>query len=207
MARLLLNTILEIMDTARQASLLPAKILNRDCVEFLVVDDDPLVTGFLSDYLKQKGHTCATLTKGVQTATWLETHDCEVVVVDLNMPKVDGISLITYIREIQPSLPVVVFTGIGYEEEKMHAALRAGANGYVSKHLPIEQLYCVLSQMLATSRQRPGREARIQPDRLCWALPNEAARRARDRANLPAKPSRRRSRRLFPARGSRPWQQ
>ena len=58
------------------------------------------------------------------------------------------------------SLPVVVFTGIGYEEEKMHAALRAGANGYVSKHLPIEQLYCVLSRMLATSRQRPGREAR-----------------------------------------------
>ena len=136
------------------------KILNRDCVEFLVVDDDPLVTGFLSDYLKQKGHTCATLTKGIQTASWLERHDCEVVVVDLNMPKIDGISLITYIREIQPSLPVVVFTGIGYEEERMHAALRAGANGYVSKHLPIEQLYCVLSRMLATSRQRPDHEAR-----------------------------------------------
>jgi YesN/AraC family two-component response regulator len=96
-----------------------------------------------------------------QTAAWLELHDCEVVVVDLNMPKVDGISLITYIREIQPGLPVIVFTGIGYEEERMHAALRAGANGYVSKHLPIEQLYCVLSRMLATSRQRPGHEARM----------------------------------------------
>jgi DNA-binding NarL/FixJ family response regulator len=76
------------------------------------------------------------------------------------MPKVDGISLITYIREIDPSLPVIVFTGIGYEEERMHAALRAGANGYVSKHLPMEQLYCVLSRMLATSRQRPDPETR-----------------------------------------------
>ena len=134
------------------------KILNRDCVDFLVVDDDPLVTRFLSDYLKEKGHSCAALTEGVRTAAWLELHDCEVVVVDLNMPKVDGISLITYIRETQP---VIVFTGIGYEEKRMHAALRAGANGYVSKHLPMEQLYCVLSRMLATSRQRPDREVRM----------------------------------------------
>ena len=92
------------------------KILNRDCVNFLVIDDDPSITEFLSVYLKQKGHTCATLTEGFSTATWLELHDCEVVVVDLKMPKVDGISLITYIREIQPSLPIVVFTGVGYEE-------------------------------------------------------------------------------------------
>ena len=141
------------------------KILNRDCAEFLVIDDDPAITKFLATYLKQKGHTCAALTEGFQTAAWLEMHDCEVVVVDLNMPKVDGISLITYIREIQPALPIIVFTGIGYEEGKMHAALRAGANGYVSKNLPIEQLYCVLSRVLATCRQRTQREAltRVQP--------------------------------------------
>lgn len=141
------------------------KILNRDYADFLVIDDDPAITRFLATYLKQKGHTCATLTEGFQTAAWLELHDCEVVIVDLNMPKVDGISLITYIREIQPGLPIIVFTGIGYEEEKMHAALRAGANGYVSKNLPIEQLYCVLSRVLATCRQRARREAltRVQP--------------------------------------------
>ncbi len=135
------------------------KILNRDCAEFLVIDDDPAITRFLAAYLKQKGHTCETLTEGFQTAAWLELHDCEVVVVDLNMPKVDGISLITYVREIQPDLPIIVFTGVGYEEEKMLAALRAGANGYVSKNLPIEQLYCVLARVLGTARQRARRES------------------------------------------------
>lgn len=135
------------------------KILNRDSADFLVIDDDPSITRFLATYLKQKGHTCATLTEGFQTAAWLELHDCEVAVVDLNMPKVDGISLITYIHEIQPSLPIIVFTGVGYEEEKMHAALRAGANGYVSKNLPVEQLYCVLSRVLVTCRQRARRES------------------------------------------------
>ena len=141
------------------------KILNRDCADFLVIDDDPSVTRFLAAYLKQKGHTCATLTEGFQTAVWLEMHDCEVVVVDLNMPKVDGLSLITYIRGIQRNLPIIVFTGVGYDEDKMHAALRAGANGYVSKNLPVEQLYCVLSRVLVTSRQRARRESTSSPRR------------------------------------------
>jgi len=70
------------------------------------------------------------------------------------MPKVDGISLISFMRELNPTLPIVVFTGVGYDEEQMHAALHAGANGYVSKNLPIEQLYCVLARILATCQQR-----------------------------------------------------
>ena len=126
----------------------------------------PRITRFLVTYLRQKGHTCDSLTEGFQTATWLAHNDCDVVVVDLNMPKVDGISLISFIREMNQTLPIIVFTGVGYDEERMHAALRAGANGYVSKNLPIEQLYCVLSRVLATCQQRARREAstaRSQP--------------------------------------------
>ena len=133
--------------------------LTRVTAEFLIIDDDPAITKFLLTYLQRKGHSCDALTEGFQTASWLERNQCDVVVVDLNMPKVDGISLISYIREISETLPIIVFTGVGYDEERMHAALRAGANGYVSKSLPIEQLYCVLSRVLATSQQRARQEA------------------------------------------------
>ena len=129
----------------------PAK---RDYSQFLIIDDDPGIAEFLVTYLRQRGHTCSALTDGFQTAAWLEHHQCDVVVVDLNMPKVDGISLISFIREMSQTLPIIVFTGVGYDEEQMHAALRAGANGYVSKNLPIEQLYCVLARILATCQQR-----------------------------------------------------
>ena len=139
------------------------KMLTRDAAEFLLVDDDPAITKFLVTYLKQKGHTCEYLTEGFQTAAWLEHHQCDVMVVDLNMPKVDGISLISFIREMSQDMPIIVFTGVGYDEERMHAALRAGANGYVSKNLPIEQLYCVLSRVLATCQQRARREALARP--------------------------------------------
>jgi DNA-binding response OmpR family regulator len=135
------------------------KLLTRDSADFLIIDDDPTITNFLVTYLKQKGHTCQSLTDGFQTAHWLEQRDCEVVVVDLKMPKVDGISLIAFLRERNPRLPIIVFTGVGYDEERMNAALRSGANGYVSKNLPIEQLYCVLSRVLAATQQRARRAA------------------------------------------------
>jgi DNA-binding response OmpR family regulator len=133
-------------------------LVTRDSAQFLIIDDDPAISRFLVTYLRQKGHTCQALTDGFQTGTWLAENDCEVVIVDLKMPKVDGISLISFIREINPKLPIVVFTGVGYDETQMHAALRAGANGYVSKNLPIEQLYCVLSRVLATCQQRARQE-------------------------------------------------
>ena len=135
------------------------KVLTRTNAEFLIIDDDPAVAKFLVTYLKQKGHSCESLTEGFRTAAWLEHNQCDVVIVDLNMPKVDGISLITFNREMSPQLPIIVFTGVGYDEDRMHAALRAGANGYVSKNLPIEQLYCVLSRVLATCQQRARRDA------------------------------------------------
>src|SRR3954467_3401520 len=140
------------------------KLPARESSQFLIIDDDPSIARFLVTYLRQKGHTCEALTDGFQTAAWLAHHDCEVVIVDLKMPKVDGISLISFIRDINPTVPIIVFTGMGYDEDQMHAALRAGANGYVSKNLPIEQLYCVLSRVLATYRQRARVEAfRMQP--------------------------------------------
>ena len=135
------------------------KPTKREYSQFLIIDDDPGIAKFLVTYLRQRGHTCHAITDGFQTASWLSEHDCEVAIVDLKMPKVDGISLITFIREMDPALPIVVFTGIGYDEEQMHAALHAGANGYVSKNLPIEQLYCVLARVLATCQQRKRQPA------------------------------------------------
>jgi DNA-binding response OmpR family regulator len=129
-------------------------IVARDSFDFLIVDDDPTIAKFLVTYLRQRGHTCHSLTDGFQTATWLAHHDCDVAIVDLRMPKVDGITLISFIREINSRVPIIVFTGMGYSDEQMNAALSAGANGYVSKNLPVEQLYCVLSRVLANSRQR-----------------------------------------------------
>src|SRR5437764_3383021 len=135
----------------------------RPSSQFLVIDDDPGVARFLVTYLRQKGHTAESLTDGFETPAWLAHNDYEVIIVDLKMPKVDGITLTAFIRDINAQVPIIVFTGMGYDEHHMHAALRAGANGYVSKNLPIEQLYCVLSRVLATCQQKSRRDALNRP--------------------------------------------
>src|SRR5256714_13552833 len=139
------------------------KPTKREYSQFLIIDDDPGIAKFMVTYLRQRGHTCHALTDGFQTAAWLSESDCEVAIVDLKMPKVDGISLISFMRESNPTLPIVAFTGMGYDEEKMHAALRAGANGYVSKNLPVEQLYCVLSRVLTPCQERTRRRPSTRP--------------------------------------------
>src|SRR5437879_12453752 len=110
----------------------PAK---RDYSQFLIIDDDPGIAEFLVTYLRQRGHTCYALTDGFQTAAWLSENDCEVAIVDLKMPKVDVISLISFIRELNLTLPIVDFTSVGYTEHQLHAALNAGVNGSVRKKL------------------------------------------------------------------------
>jgi DNA-binding response OmpR family regulator len=127
-------------------------------VEFLIVDDEASVSGFFRAFLESKGHSCSAITDASSAIPWLRANHCAVAIVDLKMPKVDGISLISLVRELDSALPIVVLTGLGYDEGQMQAALRAGANGYISKNLPVEQLYHVLSRVLTATRKPARRE-------------------------------------------------
>ena len=68
------------------------------------------------------------------------------------------------LRESLPNSSVLMLTT--YEESDLiFASLRAGASGYVSKNLPTEQLYCVLSRVLAAARYN-ARRLRLQRELL-----------------------------------------
>ena len=133
--------------------------------EFLLVDDDPSISEFLATYLSERGHPSNATIEGNKALDWLSENRCEVVVVDLNLPNVNGISLIASLRSIDARLPIVVFTEKGCDEAQVRAAMRAGASGYVSKNLPVEQLYCVLARVLAAARFN-ARRVRLQRELL-----------------------------------------
>ncbi|PYK85487.1 MAG: hypothetical protein DMF14_04780 [Verrucomicrobia bacterium] len=133
--------------------------------EFLLVDDDPSISEFLATYLSERGHPSNATIEANKALDWLSENRCEVVVVDLNLPNVNGISLIASVRAIDPRLPIVVFTEKGCDEAQVRAAMRAGASGYVSKNLPVEQLYCVLARVLAAARFN-ARRVRLQRELL-----------------------------------------
>ncbi len=77
----------------------------------LVVDDDPLVLGVISRTLAMHGFHVLTAEHGVKAETVLENNTVDVVVTDMNMPVMDGPTLIKNIKGRTPTLPVIAMTG------------------------------------------------------------------------------------------------
>ena len=117
-------------------------------MNFLVVDDNRLLSRFLTTYLRSKGHSCSSLTDPTKAVSWLDLNPCDAIILDIGMPKIDGLSLISMIRERFATVSIVMFTGLGYDEEAMQAARKAGANGYVSKGLGPSEIYSALMRVL-----------------------------------------------------------
>jgi DNA-binding response OmpR family regulator len=120
-------------------------------MNFLVVDDNRLLNRFLTTFFRDKGHSAASLTDGTKVEAWLEKNQCDAIVLDIGLPKVDGITLISVIREKFPNLPIVMFTGLGYDEAAMQKARAAGADGYVSKGLGPSEIYAAVMRVLSQS--------------------------------------------------------
>lgn len=113
-------------------------------VDFMVVDDDPRMCRMLTSYFEAHGHSARSLEDGTKLLPWLALNSCSAVVLDLDMPAIDGLTVLTSIRDAHPTLPVVIFTGAGYNEDKLQRALSAGANGYVSKGLKVGEIYAAV---------------------------------------------------------------
>lgn len=117
-------------------------------MNFLVVDDNRLLNRFLTTYLRSKGHTASALTDSQKVEAWLDANQCDAVILDIGMPKIDGLTLISHIRAKHPDLPIVMFTGLGYDEGAMQIARKAGANGYVSKGLGPSEIYSAVMRVV-----------------------------------------------------------
>ncbi len=125
-------------------------------MNFLVVDDNRLLNRFLTTYLRSKGHGCSSLTDSSKAVAWMALNPCDAIILDIGMPKIDGITLISMLREKSPAVPIVMFTGLGYDEEAMQAARKAGANGYVSKGLGPSEIYSALMRVLSQTQPAAG---------------------------------------------------
>jgi DNA-binding response OmpR family regulator len=117
---------------------------------FLIVDDDEGVCKFLSAFLQYQGCECASCSDHAGVMEWLVSNPCEAVVLDLNLghSSEEGFDLLKEIRVAFPKLPIVILTGSGYDENKLQTAIRFGANGYISKTIPPNELFAALMRAL-----------------------------------------------------------
>lgn len=95
----------------------------------LVVDDDRLVRTVVVAALEGAGFVCEGAESALAAATAIERARFDLVLTDVDMPGVAGLSLARAVRSRRPTLPVLVMSGGAYE----HEALRAGARAYLQK--------------------------------------------------------------------------
>lgn len=114
----------------------------------LLVDDDQYVVNFLSLFLSQKAFEVEVAHDALELERRLARPRYDVVVLDIRLKDAQGTELIPRVQEMQPGVPVVMLTGLGYDEQLMDQSLKAGAKGYVSKTLPPEELLAALERAM-----------------------------------------------------------
>jgi len=122
----------------------------------LVVDDDADVRGLVVELLSRAGYTVAEAPDGRAGVRELFASPPDVVLLDVNMPELDGWQALERIRDVS-EVPVIMLTARAGELEKVRA-LKAGADDYVTKPFGRQELLARVEAVLRRSRAGP-REA------------------------------------------------
>ncbi|MBI4296056.1 MAG: response regulator [Chloroflexi bacterium] len=104
----------------------------RKKARILVVDDNVEFCENLKELLELEGHDVLTAYSGRQAVELAHKGHFDLVVLDLVMPGIDGVTTIKAIRKTGSSVPITMVTAFG-EEEQLSEALKAGVGGFVRK--------------------------------------------------------------------------
>lgn len=112
----------------------------------LVTDDDQDIRDGIEIYLKNEGYQVLKAANGLEAIELLESHEVHVIILDIMMPKLDGISATFKIRE-QRNIPIIMLSAKAEDSDKIHG-LSVGADDYVTKPFhPMELVARVKSQL------------------------------------------------------------
>ncbi len=114
----------------------------------LIVEDDEIIREFLFDSLSIQGFAATCVTNGEEALDSLALSEADLVLSDVRMPTMDGISLARHVRERFPHIPVILITGV-HADERERILEESGAVACLSKPLRIQHLCEVLEKARA----------------------------------------------------------
>jgi PAS domain S-box-containing protein len=148
--RLLFSSVKTVAESARQMPKAAVTQGRGHGELILVVDDEPAITQFLSEYLILMGYRVHTCANGKQAAAFLDAHQDQValLVTDQTMPGMGGVELVAHAKRLRADLPVILCTGFSDWVDQASAA-EHGIDRYFQKPLLPEKLVQALQQLLA----------------------------------------------------------
>jgi two-component system OmpR family response regulator len=116
-------------------------------VSILIVDDDKDICDYMETFLSRDGFAVKTLTSPQTVEDEVRTGKYHLIVLDLMMPKIDGIELLRKIRKVDTDIAVIIFTGYPSLETAVQS-MKLDAVDYIKKPFDAEEFRAVIDQVL-----------------------------------------------------------
>ncbi|WP_231638338.1 sigma-54-dependent transcriptional regulator [Rubeoparvulum massiliense] len=114
-------------------------------VPILIVDDEEEFRTMLAQRLQRKNYQCFTAANGVEALALLAEREFAVVLSDIRMPQMDGLTLLEEVEKLKSGTQVIMITGHGTIETAIEA-MKKGAYDYVTKPIQVQELEVLLSK-------------------------------------------------------------
>jgi len=112
----------------------------------LIIDDDENICRTLSLILNKKGYHVETVNKGSKALEKIRERFFNITLIDIKLPDIEGIELISPLKKIQPGMELIMITGQGSMETAI-GALNEGASSYITKPLNMEELLAKIKEI------------------------------------------------------------
>ncbi len=109
----------------------------------LIVDDEESMCQFLSIMLKKEGYEVTAVTSGAEALKEMQRSGADVVITDIQMPRMDGIQVLAGIKAIDASVPVIIMTAYASKQTAIEA-VNKGAFHYLDKHAKNDEIKMVV---------------------------------------------------------------
>jgi two-component system, OmpR family, response regulator len=129
-------------------------------IKVLIVDDEAGVRELLKDALKLAGFETHTASDGMSALTTLRTYTPDIMIIDINMPLMDGFELVERLRETGNEVPVLMLSARA-DRVDVTRGLTLGADDYVVKPFGLEELVLRLKAILRRSHVNATQSAMI----------------------------------------------
>src|SRR5262245_59824 len=120
----------------------------------VVVEDEPAIRRGVVDVLKASGYEVTEAADGARGLEEAVRLGVDLVLLDPLIPKRDGLEVLTEVRKVRPTLPVIILTARGTEEDRVRG-LKMGADDYVVKPFSARELLARVEAVLRRSVDRP----------------------------------------------------
>ena len=123
----------------------------------MIVEDEKSIAGFIKAILNSNGYDAMVAQSGSEALTMISSHCPDLVVLDLGLPDMDGMEIITRVRS-WTQLPIIVVSARGNEQDKV-SALEMGADDYITKPFGAAELLARIRVALRHTHNSSGTQA------------------------------------------------